>query len=217
MPWELRRQFTNWPLPDGFSPLPAPAPRSARHALSPNPAWQRREQTLFEDGDYALYRDLAAGAATKPVRRFGAICLMPIMVRSWSSPLTQVGCGGLSPMRITAILATSMPGIDRPGICTRGVRPRSRAPAGSRRCTSRTARPTSTGPNSNCAIVIKVHHAQKPARRHGLAPLVAYLAALENEIATSSHGLKICAAADPAAARLMSVPGVGPIIPGGIP
>jgi transposase len=53
--------------------------------------------------------------------------------------------------------------------------------------------------------------AQKPALRPVLAPLVAGLAALEKEISASSRGLKACAAADPVAVRLMSVPGVGPI------
>jgi transposase len=53
--------------------------------------------------------------------------------------------------------------------------------------------------------------AQKPALRPILAPLVAGLAALEEQIAVSSRSLKARAAADPVAARLMSVPGVGPI------
>jgi len=53
--------------------------------------------------------------------------------------------------------------------------------------------------------------AQKPALRPVLAPLVASLAALEEQIAASSRSLKARAAADPVTARLMSVPGVGPI------
>lgn len=53
--------------------------------------------------------------------------------------------------------------------------------------------------------------AQKPALRPILAPLVAGLAALEEQIAASSRSLKARAAADPVATRLMSVPGVGPI------
>ena len=53
--------------------------------------------------------------------------------------------------------------------------------------------------------------AMKPALRQVLAPLVASLAALEEQIAASSRSLKARAAADPVAARLMSVPGVGPI------
>jgi transposase len=44
-----------------------------------------------------------------------------------------------------------------------------------------------------------------------LAPLVAGLAALEEQIAASSKSLKARAAADPVAVRLMSVPGVGPV------
>jgi transposase len=53
--------------------------------------------------------------------------------------------------------------------------------------------------------------AQQPALRPVLAPLVAALAALEEQILASSRGLKARAQADPVAARLMSVPGVGPI------
>ena len=52
---------------------------------------------------------------------------------------------------------------------------------------------------------------QKPQLKAVLAPLVASLAALEQEIAASSRLLKARAAADPVAVRLMSVPGVGPI------
>jgi len=54
--------------------------------------------------------------------------------------------------------------------------------------------------------------AQKPALRPILAPLVAGLAALEEQIAASSRSLKARAKADPVCARLMSVPSVGPII-----
>lgn len=53
--------------------------------------------------------------------------------------------------------------------------------------------------------------AQKPELRPILTPLVDSLAALEQEIARSSRSLKARAAADPVCARLMSVPGVGPI------
>ena len=52
---------------------------------------------------------------------------------------------------------------------------------------------------------------QQPALRPVLAPLVAALAALEEQIRASSRGLRARAEADPVAARLMSVPGVGPI------
>jgi transposase len=44
-----------------------------------------------------------------------------------------------------------------------------------------------------------------------LAPLVAALAALEEQIRASSRDLEARALADPIAARLMSVPGVGPV------
>ena len=54
--------------------------------------------------------------------------------------------------------------------------------------------------------------AQKPDLGPVLAPLVAGLAALEQQIAASSRSLKARAAADPVAVRLMSVPGVGPIV-----
>ncbi len=53
--------------------------------------------------------------------------------------------------------------------------------------------------------------AQKPELRPVMTPLVAGLAALEEQIAASSRQLKARAAADPVALRLMSVPGVGPI------
>lgn len=52
---------------------------------------------------------------------------------------------------------------------------------------------------------------QKPELRQVLAPLVTSLAALEQEIARSSRSLAARAADDPVCARLMSVPGVGPI------
>lgn len=52
---------------------------------------------------------------------------------------------------------------------------------------------------------------QKPELRPVLAPLVASMAALEREIGVSSRSLKMRAGADPVCARLMSVPGVGPI------
>jgi len=52
---------------------------------------------------------------------------------------------------------------------------------------------------------------QKPELRPILAPLVASLAALEVEIAGTTRQLKARAAADPVCARLMSVPGVGPV------
>jgi transposase len=54
-------------------------------------------------------------------------------------------------------------------------------------------------------------YAQKPDLDPILAPLVAALTALEQEIVRSSRSLAARAAADPVAARLMSVPGVGPI------
>lgn len=53
--------------------------------------------------------------------------------------------------------------------------------------------------------------AQRPDLRPILAPLVAGLAALEEQIARSSCALKARAAADPVCSRLMSVPGVGPV------
>jgi transposase len=52
---------------------------------------------------------------------------------------------------------------------------------------------------------------QQPALRPVLAPLVTALAALEEQIRVSSPGLKAKAEADPVAARLMSVPGIGRI------
>lgn len=54
--------------------------------------------------------------------------------------------------------------------------------------------------------------AQKPELRPILAPLLAGLAALETQMAASLRSLKARAEADPVCARLMSVPGVGPIV-----
>jgi transposase len=53
--------------------------------------------------------------------------------------------------------------------------------------------------------------AQKPELREVMAPLLESLEALEVRIATLSRRLAARAAADPVTARLMSVPGVGPI------
>jgi transposase len=53
--------------------------------------------------------------------------------------------------------------------------------------------------------------AQKPELAPIMTPLVESLEALEGQIARSSKQLAVQAAADPVAARLMSVPGVGPI------
>ncbi len=52
---------------------------------------------------------------------------------------------------------------------------------------------------------------QKPELRPILAPLVASLAALEEQIAGATRALKARAAANPVCARLMSAPGVGPV------
>lgn len=52
---------------------------------------------------------------------------------------------------------------------------------------------------------------QRPELRPVLAPLMAALTALEAQIARSSRGLRARAASDPVCARLMSVPGVGPV------
>jgi transposase len=54
--------------------------------------------------------------------------------------------------------------------------------------------------------------AQKPDLRAILTPLIESLAALEKQIRLSSRGLKARAAADPVCRRLMSAPGVGPIV-----
>lgn len=53
--------------------------------------------------------------------------------------------------------------------------------------------------------------AQKPELRLILAPLVASLSALEEQIAAATRAVRQCAATDPICARLMSVPGVGPV------
>jgi transposase len=53
--------------------------------------------------------------------------------------------------------------------------------------------------------------ARRPELEAVLAPLVAALAALEEQIAASTRTLKRRAAADRVCARLMSVPGVGPV------
>ncbi len=54
--------------------------------------------------------------------------------------------------------------------------------------------------------------AQKPELRTTLAPLVAAIAALEEQMKVSLRGIKARAEADPVCRRLMSVPSVGPII-----
>jgi transposase len=51
----------------------------------------------------------------------------------------------------------------------------------------------------------------KPELRAALAPLLAGLTALEEQIIASTRALKQRVAADPVCARLMSVPGVGPV------
>jgi transposase len=53
--------------------------------------------------------------------------------------------------------------------------------------------------------------ARKPELEPALAPLIASLAALEAQIRAASHALKRRAEADPVCARLMSVPGIGPV------
>jgi transposase len=53
--------------------------------------------------------------------------------------------------------------------------------------------------------------AQKPELEVPLTPLVAALAALEEQIVAATRELKRRAAADPVCARFMSVPGVGPV------
>jgi transposase len=53
--------------------------------------------------------------------------------------------------------------------------------------------------------------ARKPELEPALAPLVAGLAALEEQIAIATRELKRRAATDPVCVRLMSVPGVGPV------
>ncbi|MES1973154.1 MAG: IS110 family transposase [Pseudomonadota bacterium] len=53
---------------------------------------------------------------------------------------------------------------------------------------------------------------QKPELRIALAPIVAAIAALEEQMKVSLRGIKARAEADPVCQRLMSVPSVGPII-----
>src|ERR1019366_8170314 len=53
--------------------------------------------------------------------------------------------------------------------------------------------------------------AQKPELKAVMLPLIESLDALESQIRRSARLLAASAAADPVAARLMSVPGVGPI------
>ena len=53
--------------------------------------------------------------------------------------------------------------------------------------------------------------AQRPELAPALAPLVASLAGLEEQIAVATQALKRRVAADPICVRLMSVPGVGPV------
>lgn len=52
---------------------------------------------------------------------------------------------------------------------------------------------------------------QRPELEAALAPLLAGLAALEEQIAASNRALKRRTAADPVCVRLMSAPGVGPV------
>ena len=61
------------------------------------------------------------------------------------------------------------------------------------------------------ALRLQALMALKPELEAVLAPLVAALAALEEQIAATSRQLKRRAAADPVCARLMSAPGVGPV------
>ncbi len=58
---------------------------------------------------------------------------------------------------------------------------------------------------------LAVLFAQKPELEPIMQPLVESLEALEAQVRRSSRLLAACAAADPVATRLMSVPGVGPI------
>lgn len=58
---------------------------------------------------------------------------------------------------------------------------------------------------------LKLLLAQKPELEAPLAPLVGALSALEVQIAAATRELKRRAAADPVCARLMTVPGVGPV------
>lgn len=54
--------------------------------------------------------------------------------------------------------------------------------------------------------------AQKPELKPVLTPLVEALGSLEEQIRRSDKQLTACAAADPVTKRLMSVPGIGPIV-----
>ncbi len=58
---------------------------------------------------------------------------------------------------------------------------------------------------------LAVLFAQKPELEPIMQPLIESLEALEAQVRRSSRLLAACAAADPVATRLMSVPGVGPI------
>jgi putative transposase len=51
----------------------------------------RRLQTFFEDGDYALYRDLLAGAADKAGAEIWCYCLMPNHVHIIVVPADEDG------------------------------------------------------------------------------------------------------------------------------
>lgn len=61
------------------------------------------------------------------------------------------------------------------------------------------------------AVRLQCLFKQKPELKPILMPLVASLGALEDQIAGATRALKTRAAADPVCARLMSVPGVGPV------
>ena len=68
--------------PDPNSPIVASVPSMARlvvPGLSHHVTQRgnRRGTTFFEDGDYALYRDLLADAATRARAEIWAYCLMP--------------------------------------------------------------------------------------------------------------------------------------------
>ena len=69
---------------------------------------------------------------------------------------------------------------------------------------------TVTTPSKRAERLTKLF-AQKPELKAIMAPLVASLEALEREITKASCDLEVVASADPVCARLMSVPGVGPI------
>ena len=51
----------------------------------------RREPIFFEDGDYALYRDLVAAAAKKARAEMRAYCLMPNHFHLIVTPSTEDG------------------------------------------------------------------------------------------------------------------------------